>query len=600
MKNKIGFSPIRLANISELENNKMIGVNKENVEFLLVNNDGKIKIFQGLCPHEKELLSFGEIDGEQNIVCPAHQWRFNCVSGKNKNNIEDSLEMFYYEIVNGDIFIDRNELLAHKMKIENVTTQQHIQIKSLKDLPGPKTLPLFGNSLSFLSKMTKVHLQYEKWAKQYGSFYKINVNGENGVVISDVFLIKEILNQRPHKYSRFKNIRPVLEEMNIHNLFSTEGDEWKRSRKYVTQALSNKVLRSFYPSIKEATEDLYNHWETLLSKSLGIDLHDDIFNYSFDIISHLAFGRKVGTVGNKESEVQNNYKRVMNMIQLRIVLPVQYWKFFKLPNDHKLDKDLKEIHETIWKYINEAKERIRLNPELKENPTNYIEALLQATDDEGSHIKDDEIYPNLFGTLVAGEDTTANTILWVLHYITDYPEVQRKMREEISLVLGEEKFLDSMDDTNQLEYVNAVIYEVMRLKPVIPVIALTTNEDCVIGEYKIPKATDVFLLSHYRDQANCPFLEREEFDPERWVEKKSITFHTNQSNLIPFGLGKRICPGKSLAMVEMKTIMCMILKNYMISKEDKENVVKDHFNTTLGPSKFNIKLERLNSQAVTI
>lgn len=594
------FNPIRLINISELENTKMKGVNKENVELVIVNNHGEIKIFQGLCPHEKELLSFGEIDGEQNIVCPAHQWRFNCISGKNKCNSEGSLRVFYYEIINGDIFIDKNELLAHKMEMENGTAQRQVRLKSLKDIPGPKTLPLFGNSLSFLSKMTKVHLQYEEWAKEYGSFYKINVNGENGVVISEVSLIKEILNQRPYKYSRFKNIRPVLEEMDVHNLFSTEGDEWKRSRKYVTQALSNKVLRSFYPSIKEITEDLYNHWERQLIKTSEIDVHEDIFNYSFDIISHLAFGQKIGTVGNEESKIQNNYKRVMNMIQFRIVIPVQYWKFFKLPKDYKLDKDLKEIKEGIWKYINEAKERIKLNPELIENPTNYIEALLQATDDQGEYLTDDEIYPSVFGTLVAGEDTTANTILWVLHYITDYPEVQKKMREEIELVLGEEKFLQSMDDSNQLEYVNAVIYEVMRLKPVIPVIALTTNEDSIIGDYEIPKNTDVFLLSHYRDQDSCPFLKREAFDPERWVESKSITFHTNQSNLIPFGLGKRICPGKSLAIVEMKTVLCMILKNYEISKSDKENNVEDHFNTTLGPSKFNIKLERLNVQVSVV
>ncbi|WP_166923284.1 cytochrome P450 [Flavobacterium poyangense] len=594
MEIKKEFSPIRLVNVSELKDKNMIGVNKENVELVVVNYHDQIKIFQGLCPHEKELLSFGEIGGEQNIICPAHQWQFDCISGKNKCSSKDGLRMFYYEIVNGDIFIDKNELLEHKMEIENVTGQRQIRIKTLKDLPGPKTKPFFGNSLSFLSKMDKVHLQYEEWAKQYGSFYKINVNGEDGVVISEVSIIKEILNQRPYKYRRFKNIRPVLEGMEIHNLFSTEGDEWKRSRKYVTQALSNKVLRSFYPSIQDTTKDLYNHWENVLNKNSEIDLHEDIFNYSFDIISHLAFGQKIGTVGTEESKIQNNYKRVMNMIQFRIVIPVQYWKFFKLPKDHKLDKDLKEIKQDIWRYIDEAKERVKLNPELKENPTNYIEALLQATDDDGVYLTDDEIYPSIFGTLVAGEDTTANTILWVLHYITDYPEVQKKMREEIVTVLGEEKFLQTMDDSNQLDYVNAVIYEVMRLKPVIPVIALTTNEDCIIGEYEIPKDTDVFVLSHYRDQESCPFLKREAFDPERWVESKSVTFHTNQSNLIPFGLGKRICPGKSLAMVEMKTILCMILKNYEISKSDKENKVEDHFNTTLGPSKFNIKLERLN------
>ena len=71
MEIKKQFHPIRLINVSELKDQKMIGVNKENVELVVVNNQDEIKIFQGLCPHEKELLSFGEIDGEQNIVCPA-------------------------------------------------------------------------------------------------------------------------------------------------------------------------------------------------------------------------------------------------------------------------------------------------------------------------------------------------------------------------------------------------------------------------------------------------------------------------------------------------------------------------------------------------
>lgn len=122
MENKKEFYPLRLINISELKDNKITDVNKENVELVIVNNGDDIKIFQGLCPHERELLSFGEIDEEGNIVCSAHQWQFNCTTGKNKCNSKESLKRFYYEIVNGDIFIDKNKLLAHKEEMENATS----------------------------------------------------------------------------------------------------------------------------------------------------------------------------------------------------------------------------------------------------------------------------------------------------------------------------------------------------------------------------------------------------------------------------------------------------------------------------------------------
>jgi cytochrome P450 len=110
-------------------------------------------------------------------------------------------------------------------------------------------------------------------------------------------------------------------------------------------------------------------------------------------------------------------------------------------------------------------------------------------------LTDEEVFGNIFNMLLAGEDTTANTMAWMLHFMSQYPDVQAKLQEEVDAVLGQTDLLPDIAAADKLVYLEAVAYETMRLKPVVPFLFLEANEDVEVGGIHIPKATAIVALT---------------------------------------------------------------------------------------------------------
>lgn len=186
---------------------------------------------------------------------------------------------------------------------------------------------------------------------------------------------------------------------------------------------------------------------------------------------------------------------------------------------------------------------------------------------------DEEIAGNVFTMLLAGEDTTANTLSWMLYYLCLYPDVQRKVQMEADAVLGADTLLLDWQNADKLHYSDAVTNEVMRLRPVAPFYGLQAKKDVEIAGYQIPQGTLIYLISRPGSMMEENFAQPQEFRPERWLTAASgCPFHHaqpqgahNRSVHIPFGHGPRICPGRSLALLEIKAAMAMICRNFDVT-----------------------------------
>jgi cytochrome P450 len=185
--------------------------------------------------------------------------------------------------------------------------------------------------------------------------------------------------------------------------------------------------------------------------------------------------------------------------------------------------------------------------------------------------------------LLAGEDTTANTVAWMMHFMCEHPDVQLKMQREADTVLGQADTLREMADADQLTYVDAVTQETMRLKPVTPVLFLETNEEVDPGGIRLPKATAIMLLTRYSNLQESRFAAAHEFQPERWLSDQSTSSH-HHNGFVPFGSGPRLCPGRSLALYEIKTAVAMICRNFHLTKAASARPVGENFAFTLMPT----------------
>lgn len=472
-------------------------------------------------------------------------------------------------------------------------------MRTIKELPGPKGLPLLGNLLQL--DLTRLHQVLEKWCQEFGTVYAFELGPKPVVVVAETELIQNILRQRPTKFRRLGSIQPVFKEMGITGVFSAEGEQWKRQRRLTAHALDAAHLREFFPTLIKVTERLRNRWRAAARRHEPVDVQQDLMRYTVDVTTNLAFGYDMNTLEKEGDIVQQHLEKIFPMINRRVNAAFPYWRYFKLPSDRELDRSLDAVRETITEFITRGRARLAQHPELAAHPTNFLEAMLAARDEGGAAFTDEEIYGNVLTILLAGEDTTANSLAWMMHFMVKHPGVQAQMREEAEQVVGRAGMLGQLQDADRLKYIEAVAHETMRLKPVAPILFLETNEDVEVGDVAIPKATPVMTLTMHPALQDAHFTAAAEFKPERWLDAApapanasapsatpSCPHAHNAKAFVPFGAGPRVCPGRTLALVEIKMVMAMLCSTFDLSRPERAGAVKEIFSFTMMPENLSI------------
>jgi cytochrome P450 len=224
-------------------------------------------------------------------------------------------------------------------------------------------------------------------------------------------------------------------------------------------------------------------------------------------------------------------------------------------------------------------------------PTNLLEALLMAQQEGEAPLTDDEVLANVFTILLAGQDTTANTIAWVVYFMASQPDVQRKMQEEVDAVIGSASMLEDFDAGDALLYLNAVISESMRLKSVTPVLAVEPNYDVQVGDVAIPKGAVLSLLTREAGLLQGGDSAADVFDPHRWLTGASAASH-HQAGFMPFGSGPRLCPGRSLALMEVRSAVAMLCRNFDLLQVEDAPEVEEVFAFSMVPRNLRVELRR--------
>ncbi|MGR8979614.1 MAG: cytochrome P450 [Gammaproteobacteria bacterium] len=459
---------------------------------------------------------------------------------------------------------------------------------SISRLPGPKGIPILGNLLQI--DLRRLHSILEAWADNYGAVYKFRLTNKTVVAVSDPELIHTILRDRPQTYRRAGSLERVARELGTHGVFSAEGDQWLRQRHLTMQAFRQENLRRFFPSLHKITERLQNRWHKAADSGQPVDVDKDWMRFTVDVTTHFAFGYDINLLEKDSDDFQRHLERQLPGFNRRANAPFPYWHYLKLPGDHAMEKSLAAIKETINEFIVQTRRRLEQQTETVQL-SNFLEALLMARDDNGAPLSDEEIQGNIITLLLAGEDTTAHTLSWLMYLIAEYPDVQRKMQQEADNVLGEETTPRELGSIDKLPYIEAVAHETLRLKSAAPLLFMEPNIDVELGEIRIPKGTFLILLSRYAALQDENFADARLFKPERWLDSNSHGCTHNRSAFIPFGAGPRFCPGRQLAMLEIKTAMAMVCRNFTVARVDTGQPVQEKFSFTMMPDKLQVKFE---------
>ncbi len=477
-------------------------------------------------------------------------------------------------------------------------------MRELQDLPGPRGLPLIG--MLHRWRPSQAHRLFEQWASEYGPIYRVQLGPQPIVVISESVAMMQLLKDRPTGFRRHFAVRPIFREMGIDGLFSAEGDDWRRQRPLVMKALDPEHLRRFFPVMVTATQRLHARWQEAARNASEIDVRGDLTRYTVDVTCSLAFGTDVATLTRKDPDpLQDHLDRIFAGIARRINALWPSWRYFRLPQDRRIEHSLRAAGQAVEGFIAAAREAMAHDPQLREAPRNLLQALLAAN--EQARLSEQELRGNVMTLLLAGEDTTSNTIAWALHLLGQHPQIAEQARQEACAALktGDPDpcaaqptraapVLQQFDQTRALPFIEAVVLEALRLKPVAPLNMFTALQEITLHETRILPRTLVCILK--RPPATDPALwpRSETFDPSRWTDDTAAQAVSGGARraFMPFGGGPRFCPGRYLALLEAKMVLATVLAGFDLVPTMEQ--VEEQMGMTMQPAALRMRLrERL-------
>ncbi|CAM1341169.1 cytochrome P450 [Tenacibaculum amylolyticum] len=464
---------------------------------------------------------------------------------------------------------------------------------TLNDLKTPKGKFLSGNLNDFKKK--NKHRILEDWAKEYGELYTIKLGPIKALVSASTDLNAAILRQRPTKFRRLSKIDEVFVEMGLHTVFNAEGAHWRKQRKPVSEALNVKKVKGYYPIIQSKVQNLITKINSYQNSEESVEILHDFIAFTIDVTTEIAFGYQLNTLENKEDSFQNHLELIFPTINKRITSAFPIWRYFPSKKDKSLKKSLKAIEEIVNGFIKDAKKRLENDESLRANPSNFLEALLIESEKENSVFDEKTLYGNVIAMLIAGEDTTSNTLAWTLFYLAQYPEIVTKIRSE-ALSVYKNETPESYDQIAELKYTNAVIQEAIRLKPTTPILFFQANEDVVLNNVSIPKNTSIILQNTFATMQEENFSNANEFIPERWLKAECPYLQNHTPKAVKaFGGGPRLCPGMHLSITEMTAAISSICKQFDISLDEDAKNIHENFAFTVHPENLKVKFKKVVS-----
>jgi cytochrome P450 len=464
---------------------------------------------------------------------------------------------------------------------------------NIRDLPGPRGLPILGNALQI--DPSRLHLIAEEWGRKYGDYFRCRIGGRELLVIKNPEAIASVLRDRPDGFERTSRMNQIAKEMGFDGLFSVNGEQWRRQRPMVMAGLDPAHIKSYFPALVRVTQRFAGRWQRAAAARESIDLQADLMRYTVDVTAGLAFGVDINTLESDREVIQTHLDKVFPAVHRRLIQPFAYWRWITLPGDRALAGHLGELRRAVEGFIAMARSRMEADPSLRARPANLIEAMIAARDIEGSGLHDADVAGNVLTMLLAGEDTTANTLAWMIYLLSRHPEAMQRARDEVRGVIGAQALPTQYEQLSHLAFVEACAHETMRLKPVAPILVTQAARDSVVAGIRIPAGQLVMLLMRPAATDERHFPDAQAFDPARWLSDAAPGRAASSAKRVamPFGAGPRLCPGRYLAMLEMKMVIAMLLGGFDIESVGTADggEPREHLAFTMAPTGLRMRLQ---------
>lgn len=384
----------------------------------------------------------------------------------------------------------------------------------------------------------------EELRQKYGDLFYMKIPTYNPLFIFDPKSIRYVLEKNHLNYKKSVDYKAI--ELAVgKGLLTNEGDSWKSTRKLIQPYFYKETMDVFIETMKTESEELVQKWA---AKKDPFPINKDIKSTTLKIASELFFGVNISNIDFDFTALVDHMNELIikkmrlpyNKISTKIPLPLHL----------KIKKAVAQLDSLVYGLINA--ETAALNKQ-----KNLLSLLVL-----NPHLSPQQVRDEVITFTVAGYETTANTLQFLLALLAKHPEKQQKVIDEIRTTnLDEHSYMEWF---KKLPYTHAVIQETLRLYPPAWMLGRQAKEDDCINGIDIKKGTNIlidsFLIHRHPDYWKDP----EKFLPERFIETPIPEAFT----YLPFGGGSRVCIGQQFAKIEIILLIYTLFKQHRIKEVD--------------------------------
>ncbi|KAL3372013.1 hypothetical protein AABB24_008517 [Solanum stoloniferum] len=442
--------------------------------------------------------------------------------------------------------------------------------------------PIIGH-LHLFNGSKMPHKTLGLMADKYGPIFTVKFGSHQVVVVNNRKIAQDCLTTNDKALaSRPKSL--ALEVLGYnYALFGMcpYGPYWREMKKIVVlELLSNhrvqmhRHIREF--EVKTSLKQIYE----VMNGSpniVKIEMNQWFENLTMNVILRILFGKE------HDFEVERARKAIRTFMNLfRVFVVADYMPSLRWLDiggyEKEMKENAKEIDYILEKWLVEHKKKRSCGENKCEDDKDFMDIMLalfeDAMDEDLAGFDADTIIKSTCLVMWAGgSDTIVAALIWILSLLLNNPHVMKKAQEEIDIQVGRNKFVDE-SHINNLVYLQAITKESLRLYPPGPLsIPHESMEDCTVGDYTIPKGTRV-LFNYWMIQRDPTiWSEPDVFKPERFLTThKDIDVKGKHFELIPFGAGRRICPGISTTLVLLHLTLANVLHAFEITRPYNEPI----------------------------
>ncbi|KAK8508035.1 hypothetical protein V6N12_025143 [Hibiscus sabdariffa] len=395
------------------------------------------------------------------------------------------------------------------------------------------------------------------WKNKYGKNYLSWRGGQAQLAITELELIKEVLNNRDKVYQKAPPPFYIKKVMG-NGLATSVGERWVKHRRLINHAFQGDCLKKMIPEMIVSVEMMLQSWRHHQGKE--IEVFEEFRLLTSDIISRTAFGSSY-LEGKNIFDMTKRYSDIIRRNAFRISLP-GISEIWKTSDEMEADKLLRLMCDSVREIVEKREEKVKLG-DIGDFGNDFLGILLQAYHDvdENRRILIQDLIDECKTFYISGQETSNSLLSWTVLLLAIHSDWQDKAREEVIELFGHKN--PHPKDLSKLNTITMIINEALRLYPPALVFVRKCEREVRLGKLILPANLHFFIsnLVVHRD----PGIWGDDahlFKPERFSAGVAKATSNNVAAYFPFGVGPRTCIGFNFATMVAKVVLVMILQRY--------------------------------------